>query len=211
MTAATTTELPRSATLLPTRRSFRIRHHRAVVLPLRALTLAGRVLNNLLTVVAVAAFLGLAVGPHLFGYRTTTMLTGSMAPTIEPGDVEIVTPLPVSRIAVGDVISYHIPVLDHRVVSHRVVGVTRMPDGTTDVQTKGDANPGPDPWVATFDGGDVYRVDHVIPEIGNVIRLLRAPQLHLALQYGAPALAGVLALSLIWRRPGGQARAGGRS
>src|SRR5215212_10709915 len=64
---------------------------------------------------AVLAFLGLAVGPHVFGYRTMTMLTGSMAPGIEPGDVTVVTPVAVSDVTEGMVITYHIPVGDHSV------------------------------------------------------------------------------------------------
>src|SRR5438046_3063495 len=78
---------------------------------------------------AVLAFAGLAVGPHVFGYRTLTMLTGSMAPAIDPGDVAVVTPLAVSEVTKGMVITYHIPVEDHRLVTHRVVSVEHGPDG----------------------------------------------------------------------------------
>src|SRR5687768_17830127 len=46
--------------------------------------------------VAVVSFAGLAVGPHVLGYRTMTMLTASMPPAIDPGDVTIVTPLAVT-------------------------------------------------------------------------------------------------------------------
>ena len=67
--------------------------------------------------VAVVSFAGLAVGPHVLGYRTMTMLTASMAPVIDPGDVTIVTPLAVSDVTEGMVITYHIPIgerqLDH--------------------------------------------------------------------------------------------------
>src|SRR5919107_2171549 len=87
---------------------------------------------------AVVAFLGLAVGPHVFGYRTLTMLTGSMAPEIEPGDVAIVTPIAMSEITEGMVITYHMPIADHSLVTHRVVSVQTGPDGAVSVQTKGD-------------------------------------------------------------------------
>src|SRR3954453_23714149 len=50
---------------------------------------------------AIVAFAVLAVGPHVFGYRTLTMLTGSMSPVIAPGDVTIVTPLAVRDVAKG--------------------------------------------------------------------------------------------------------------
>src|SRR3978361_1239628 len=89
---------------------------------------------------AVLAFLVLAVGPHVLGYRTMTMLTGSMAPGINPGDVTVVTPLAVSDVTAGMVISYHRHIEDHSLVTHRVVSVTRAPDGTITIQTKGDAN-----------------------------------------------------------------------
>ena len=48
---------------------------------------------------AIVTFLGLAVGPHVFGYRTLTMLTGSMAPEIDPGDVVVVTPVATADVA----------------------------------------------------------------------------------------------------------------
>src|SRR3569833_2657833 len=63
-----------------------------------------------LVVAAVLAFGVLAVGPHVLGYRTMTMLTGSMAPQINPGDVVISSPLDVHVVSKGMVISYHIPI-----------------------------------------------------------------------------------------------------
>src|SRR3954469_13351531 len=60
--------------------------------------------------VAAALFLLLAIGPHVVGYRTMTMLTGSMAPQINPGDVVVSTPLAVDEVRSGMIISYHIPV-----------------------------------------------------------------------------------------------------
>ena len=152
-----------------------------------------------LVVVAVLAFGVLAVGPHVLGYRTMTMLTGSMAPQINPGDVVISTPLDVHDVTKGMVISYHIPIDDHRVVTHRVVSVQHGADGTVTVQSKGDANTALDPWQATLQGQTAYQVRAVIPELGHVIEALRTPVVSKALIYGAPALlAGWLILS-IWR------------
>src|SRR5215218_1555744 len=95
--------------------------------------------------VAIVAFAGLAVGPHVFGYRTLTMLTGSMSPAIDPGDVVVATPVATSEVTEGMVITYHIPVEDHHLVTHRVVSVEHGADGAVTVQTKGDANDGADP------------------------------------------------------------------
>jgi signal peptidase I len=152
-----------------------------------------------MVVVAVVAFAGLAVGPHAFGYRTMTMLTASMSPSIDPGDVTIVTPLAVSDVEPGMVITYHIPVDDHRLVTHRVVSVERGPDGAVTVQTKGDANEAADPWTATLQGDTAYRVRAVIPEIGSVIQALRTPVVTEALTYGATALVTGWLILAIWR------------
>jgi signal peptidase I len=128
-----------------------------------------------------------------------TMLTGSMAPEIEAGDVTIVTPIAVSDVTEGMVISYHIPIDDHRVVTHRVVSVERGPAGAVTVQTKGDANEAIDPWDAMLRGDTAYQVRAVIPEVGSVIQALRTPVIAPVLLYGAPTLlVGWLLLS-IWR------------
>jgi len=148
---------------------------------------------------ALVAFAGLAVGPHVFGYRTMTMLTGSMAPKINPGDVTVVTPLAVSDVTEGMVITYHMPVGDHSVVTHRVVSVQSGPAGTVTVQTKGDANDALDPWTATLQGETAYQVRAVIPEIGHVIQLLRNPTIAPVLLYGAPTLLVGWLLLAIWR------------
>ena len=158
-----------------------------------------RWIARVLMVVAVLAFAGLAVGPHVFGYRTMTMLTGSMAPQINPGDVAVATPVPVDDIAVGMVVSYHIPVDDHHVVTHRVVAVQHGKDGSVTIQTKGDANNAIDPWKATLQGDTVYRVRAVIPDLGRVIEALRTPVVTTALVYGAPTILAGWLLVAIWR------------
>jgi len=166
--------------------------------PRRVARWLGKALVNLTLLAAVAGFLGLAVGPHVFGYRTMTMLTGSMAPLINPGDVTIVTPLPATEVKPGMIISYHIPVDDHRVVSHRVVDVTHTPEGAIAVQTKGDANPGNDPWTATLQGDTVYQVRGVVPALGTAIRFLRTPVLQKVLLYGMPTLLAGWVLVSLW-------------
>ena len=148
---------------------------------------------------SLLAFAVLAVGPHVFGYRTMTMLTASMAPEIDPGDVTIVTPISVSEVTEGMVITYHIPIDDHRVVTHRVVSVERGPAGTVTVKTKGDANEAVDPWRATLTGDTAYEVRAVVPEIGHAIHALRSPAVATTLVYGAPALVAGWLLLAIWR------------
>jgi signal peptidase len=149
--------------------------------------------------IAVLTFALLAVGPHVLGYRTMTMLTGSMAPQINPGDVTIVTPIKVSEVTEGMVITYHRPIEDHSLVSHRVISVKKASDGTVTIQTKGDANKAADPWTATLNGDTAYQVRGVVPMLGHVIEALRAPVVTQALLYGAPALLVGWLLLTIWR------------
>jgi signal peptidase I len=148
---------------------------------------------------AVLTFALLAVGPHVLGYRTMTMLTGSMAPEINPGDVTIVTPIAVSEVTEGMVITYHRPIEDHSLVTHRVISVETAPDGTVSVQTKGDANAAADPWTATLEGDTAYQVRAVVPVLGHVIQALRAPIVTQVLLYGAPTLLVGWLLLTIWR------------
>ena len=128
-----------------------------------------------------------------------TMLPGSMAPAIDPGDVVITTPLAVDDVTEGMIISYHIPIDDHRVVTHRVIDVDHAADGTVTVQTQGDANDHPDPWTAVLEGDTAYQVQAVIPELGHLITALRTPWVSHLLVYGAPALVAGWMLLAIWR------------
>ncbi|WP_104061741.1 signal peptidase I [Arthrobacter sp. 4R501] len=158
------------------------------------------VLTSAIFVATVAAFLLLAVGPRVFGYQTSTMLTGSMAPLINPGDVVVTVPTPVNRIRVGDVITYSIPVEDHRVETHRVTELFADAAGTIAVRTKGDANTGVDPWTATFNAAAVDRHVLTVPSVGQAIRTLRQPVVLNTMMYGAPAVLVIGLLASIWRR-----------
>ncbi|SEK84014.1 signal peptidase, endoplasmic reticulum-type [Blastococcus sp. DSM 46786] len=149
--------------------------------------------------IAVLAFAVLAVGPHVLGYRTMTMLTASMAPEIEPGDITVATPIDVTELTEGMVITYHMPVGDRSLVTHRVVSVDLAEDGSVTVQTKGDANEAVDPWTAGLEGDTVYQVRAVIPEFGHLVQLLRTPVVNQVLLYGAPALLAGWLLLTIWR------------
>ena len=157
-------------------------------------------LTTALFVAAVAAFLLLAVGPRVLGYQTSTMLTGSMAPLINPGDVVVTAPTAVTGIRAGDIITYHIPVEDQRVETHRVTEILTNGDGTTSVRTKGDANNGVDPWTATLQGSTIDRHVLTVPYVGQAIRSLREPVVLNTLVYGAPAVLVIGLLASIWRK-----------
>jgi signal peptidase len=158
----------------------------------------GSWVTTAVVVLAVAAFLLLAVGPRLMGYQTTTMLTGSMVPMIKPGDVVVAGQVPISDLQVGDVITYHIPIEDQRVETHRIVEIGTGADGLPTVRTKGDANQGTDPWTATLQGETVYRHVGTIPYLGTAIRALREPVVSMILMYAVPSVLVIGVLAAIW-------------
>jgi signal peptidase len=169
---------------------------------------AGRGLGTLLFVLAAAALLATTVAPRVFHFRAATMLTGSMAPTIDPGDVIVDVEENASDLRVGQIVTYHIPVDDHRVESHRVVWVGHDAAGNVLFRTKGDANDGPDPWTAKVAGPTVWRVATVLPVVGDVIRFLRQPVVQLIATRIIPVLLVGWLLMSIWRpsRSGSESR-----
>jgi signal peptidase I len=96
----------------------------------------------LATVVALAALL--IVVPFVSGSTPMTILTSSMEPHLPPGTLVIVKPTPVDEIRIGDVLTYQIRSGDPAVVSHRVISVNSVSDGTFTFITQGDHNGSPD-------------------------------------------------------------------
>jgi signal peptidase len=109
------------------------------------------------------ALVGSAALVYLFHPRFDTVLTGSMRPGIQPGDVVVVRPVPTDELKVGDVIAY-LPPAHTTPVLHRIVSID--PSG---LATKGDANNVADPWgkVGT-DSATTLRLVWVIPKVGLI-------------------------------------------
>ena len=154
---------------------------------------------DLVGLVGVLAFGGLAVGPHVAEYRTLTMLTGSMRPHFPPGSVVVVAEKPASTLKAGDVITFNAPTEDRRVVTHRVTSVDHS--GTKPkVVTKGDNNNADDPWGPfTIESPTVWQAKGAVPFAGHVIATLRDPQVQLATTRVVPILLLGWLLISVWR------------
>lgn len=100
----------------------------------------------------------LAVLLHL---KFEPVLSGSMRPGIQPGDLAIIRPVPAADLEVGEIIAY-LPPGQSTPVMHRIVSIDA--DG---IVTKGDANNAADPWgrVKPHDP-TVERLVTVIPKVG---------------------------------------------
>lgn len=165
-----------------------------------AATKLGRCLAAAALLASLALALLVAVGPRTGAYRTLSVLSASMQPTFGPGSVVVVRPVAVGGLAVGDVITYNVPVEDGRVITHRIVEIDRA-GGSTTIRTQGDANAAPDPWTTTLTGEVAWRAERSLPALGYVIGALREPLVSRLLTAGGPALLGVVLLLHLWRRP----------
>jgi len=102
--------------------------------------------------------------------------SGSMIPKLQVFDVLVVQGHdPFETVEVGDVIVFNRPSGHDRVIVHRVVSI--IDDDPLTIRTKGDANP------ASIPGTDfpiteeeyIGKVQHVIPQVGYVTRILAPP------------------------------------
>lgn len=131
--------------------------------------------------------------------RLVTVQTGSMAPGMPVGALLVERYEPVAGLQPGTVITFLAPTADARVVTHRVVSVDR-PDGRTVVRTRGDANPGDDPWEADLLGNRVWVVTATLPVLGRLLDAVRSPAVLGTACTVLPAVFAVSTLRLIWRR-----------
>ncbi|RDZ38207.1 MULTISPECIES: signal peptidase I [Haloferax] len=147
------------------------------------LAAAARVLGGVVLLVAVALVVVLAA-PQTFGADASyTVLSGSMSPTFDAGDVVVVRDVSPADISEGDIITYRAAgsaITDERTdrVTHRVVAVDRSGDSPV-FRTKGDANEDID--------SDPVAADRVVGRVW-----FRVPYLGLAAQFAQSQLGLVL-------------------
>jgi signal peptidase len=152
----------------------------------------------LLLVAAAATFIAIGVLPHLGLYRPVTVLSQSMRPTFAAGDLLIVTPEPLERVRVGQVLTYAVPVGNHYVETHRVVELVHRGAHPV-IRTRGDANSAVDPWTARLGGTHAWKLRLVVPYAGWVVIALRSRAVHVLALLVAPLLLSFLGLRRIWR------------
>lgn len=86
--------------------------------------------------------------PGIFGIKPAIVLSGSMEPAIQTGDLIFIHKADVSGIKEGDVICY---LSSGKAVTHRVMAVTAGEDGKPRYVTKGDANNAEDQLAVSAD------------------------------------------------------------
>ena len=136
---------------------------------------AGRMAGLLvsLSLIALVALILVAAALPLFGYRTTVIYGGSMAPAIGQGALVISRMVDPATLTVDDIITFRRPEAKAR-VTHRIVAI-RDVNGQQSFTVKGDANSSPDPNEITFEG-QVEKLTLQVPYIGYVMGFARSPR-----------------------------------
>ncbi len=160
-------------------------------LPVSLKTIANG-LGLLLLIALVAPFVVYAVPAVVGAEYSFVVLTASMTPAIEPGDVVIIDERDPASIAEGDVITFvrgdnDVP------VTHRVIGTETVGGGIA-FETQGDANDAPDASLVPAENV-LGAVMITIPYIGYVIQFAASPAGFITL---VVIPFGLLAFSEIW-------------
>ena len=103
---------------------------------------------------------------EIIGFRTYTVLSGSMKPKIQPGDVVVITNKKNNDLKINDIITFK---EDNDIVTHRIVDIK-----DNGYVTKGDNNNSIDYDIVPFDNV-IGKVLFHIPKIGYVIEFLSRP------------------------------------
>lgn len=112
----------------------------------------------------------LIILPYAPRLTPMVVLSGSMAPLFNPGDIVLLERVNGSEVAVGDVVAFRPPNAgeENTFVTHRIVGVVEE-NGTRYFKTKGDNNEDLDPFLVPE--GNVYgRAVFSIPYLGYLTR-----------------------------------------
>ncbi len=155
----------------------------------RAVRVIGKVVGWIGWAITVGGIVALLV-PTLLGFDRYVIVSNSMKGTFERGAVVFSQAKPVGELHIGDVITYRPPAntgITH-LVTHRISDRTVNDDGTILFRTKGDANPGKDPWTFSLVNGNQNVMKFSVPVVGYGLIALSNPQFRMVL-IGVPALA----------------------
>ena len=120
----------------------------------------------LCSLAATALAVVLVLVPLVTDSVPLTVLTGSMAPVHDPGDIVVVRPARAEDLRVGDVITFEAPEAERRLITHRIEATGVDTAGEPTFVTRGDANRSADaePVPAAQVRGRVW---YAVPWIGH--------------------------------------------
>ena len=145
--------------------------------------------------------------PNVVGGRSLKVLSGSMEPRIQTGDIVIGRWIRPAEARPGDVVTFRKPGTS-TLITHRARAV-RVEDGTVNFVTKGDANETVEAWKAPLDAR-ITRAEYRVPKAGYVVEWIGSDTGRWGLLVIPAVLLAVWELWRIWRPEprGGEEAAG---
>lgn len=140
----------------------------STVIGSRRSRLLGRIIRDVLLMLAVVATVAVAVLVAVVHIQFMRVVSPSMEPAIGVGDVVLLRDQPAAQVQVGQVVVLPVPDEGGVMYVHRLISV-RDVEGKKVVTTKGDANPAPDPWELQIDSASVPLVVGQIPLPGALV------------------------------------------
>jgi signal peptidase I len=159
---------------------------------------AARVASSTLLGGVVVLILVTVAGMALDKWRFTVIDTGSMRPTLNPGDVAVLTSERLTDVQKGQIVAFHPPGERSLTVVHRVFSIRRAHGGLV-IQTKGDANNATDPWRARLVDSTVWRETLKVPKVGYLAAWSQQRPIRLGLLFAIVVLLVAMMLGWIWR------------
>ena len=156
---------------------------------------AARILALYLVLGFAGGLLAAIALPLAFGGRPLVVLSGSMEPTLDTGDIVVVRRIGPRDARAGDVVTYRNP--DGDLVTHRVRGVRRR-GPRFELVTKGDANNASERWTMEADG-ELSRALYRIPLAGRLLARTSSREGKLLLIVAPLLLLGGWEIRRIWR------------
>lgn len=138
----------------------------------------GAIITTLVIIVGIASLYSIWQSskapnqlPSVFGYMSMTVLTGSMEPRLEAGDLIIVKTANLEKAKVNDVITFKNS--NNTLITHRIVDVITE-NGSISFQTKGDANNIVDQELVLKEQV-IGSLQFHIPKAGHLMNFLKSP------------------------------------
>ena len=138
----------------------------------------------------LALLVGLAVVPGVIGYHPVGVLSGSMVPTLNVGDVAVTRAAAPAELKIGDVVTFR---ANSGFITHRIIDIEESPGGRL-LRTQGDANATPDTELIPA-SAVVAKLSYRIPRIGFIMNFADTDMGMISLIAGPLVL-----LLLMWAR-----------
>ncbi|MHB1885303.1 MAG: signal peptidase I [Acidimicrobiales bacterium] len=143
----------------------------------------------------------------VFGYAVISgewqvqpIVSGSMEPGFSVGGVVVAQREPLADLTLRSVIVTHPPHMPHYDLVHRIVEIKTLTADSAVVQTMGDDNTVPDPFLITVHGPWIYQVRFSVPFVGYPALWVHSPRGKVLLLAIAAALILLVATRVVLDR-----------